>query len=97
MRDNVQFLDELKAIVGRRHVLRKAESTRHYRTAEQAAADGSTFREAARRPGRVSEEEYDKMIVPKELIGEGPAQPGVASPSRRLATAFAGPKQGASQ
>ena len=39
--------------------------------AEQAAADGSTLREAALRSGKVSAEEYDKVIVPKEMIGEG--------------------------
>ncbi len=39
--------------------------------AEQAAADGSTLREAALRSGKVSEEEDDKVIVPKEMIGEG--------------------------
>ena len=39
--------------------------------AEQAAADGSTLREAALRSGKVSEEEYDKVIVPKDMIGEG--------------------------
>ncbi len=39
--------------------------------AEQAAADGSTLREAALRSGKVSEEEYDRVIVPKDMIGEG--------------------------
>jgi fumarate hydratase class II len=39
--------------------------------AEQAAADGSTLREAALRLGKVSAEEYDKVIVPKDMIGEG--------------------------
>jgi fumarate hydratase, class II len=39
--------------------------------AEQAAADGSTLREAALRSGKVSAEEYDKVIVPKNMIGEG--------------------------
>ena len=39
--------------------------------AEQAAADGSTLKEAALRSGKVSEEEYDKVIVPKDMIGEG--------------------------
>jgi D-lactate dehydrogenase len=32
MRDNVRFLDELQAIVGRRYVLTSPESTRRYRT-----------------------------------------------------------------
>jgi fumarate hydratase class II len=41
--------------------------------AEQAAADGSTLREAALRSGKVSGEEYDKVIVPKDMIGEGVA------------------------
>jgi fumarate hydratase class II len=39
--------------------------------AEQAAADGSTLKEAALRSGKVSEEEYDRVIVPKDMIGEG--------------------------
>jgi fumarate hydratase, class II len=39
--------------------------------AEQAAAGGSTLREAALRSGKVSGEEYDKVIVPKNMIGEG--------------------------
>jgi fumarate hydratase class II len=39
--------------------------------AEQAAADGSTLREAALKSGKVSGEEYDKVIVPKSMIGEG--------------------------
>ena len=39
--------------------------------AEQAAADGSTLREAALRSRKVSGEEYDKVIVPKNMIGEG--------------------------
>jgi len=41
--------------------------------AEQAATDGSTLREAALRSGKVSGEEYDKVIVPKDMIGEGVA------------------------
>jgi hypothetical protein len=77
--------------------LREAERTRHYRAAERAAADTSTLREAALRSGKVSEEEYDKAIVPKDMIEEGSAQPDVASPSHRVVTAFAGPKQGAAQ
>jgi fumarate hydratase, class II len=39
--------------------------------AEQAAADGSTLREAALRSGKVTEEEYDRVIVPEDMIGEG--------------------------
>ena len=39
--------------------------------AEQAAADGSTLREAALKSGKVSEEEYDRVIVPRNMIGEG--------------------------
>ena len=52
-------------------MLTKAVSTRRYRTAEQAAADDSTLREAKLRSGKASEEEYDKVIVPKDMIGEG--------------------------
>jgi fumarate hydratase class II len=39
--------------------------------AKQVAADGSTLREAALRSEKVSEEEYDKAIVPMDMIGEG--------------------------
>src|SRR5260370_27529215 len=39
--------------------------------AEQATADGSTLKEAALRSGKVSEEEDDRVIVPKDMIGEG--------------------------
>ena len=39
--------------------------------AERAAADGSTLREAALKSGKISAEEYDKLIVPKNMIGEG--------------------------
>jgi fumarate hydratase, class II len=39
--------------------------------AEQAAAEGSTLREAALRSGKISAEDYDKIIVPKNMIGEG--------------------------
>jgi hypothetical protein len=69
--DNARFLDELSTIVRRRHVLTKAESTPRYRTAEQAAEDGSTLKEPGLRSGRVRDEEYDKVIVPKDMIGEG--------------------------
>ncbi len=61
--DNVRFLDALRTIVARRHVLTKAESTRRYRTAEQAA-DCSTLRVAALSWGKVREEEYDNVILP---------------------------------
>jgi len=47
--ENARFFDELRTIVGRRHVLTKTEITRRYRTAEQAAADGSILREAVPR------------------------------------------------
>ena len=50
---------------------RYRNSLRLKRVAEQAAADGSTLREAALRSGKVSEEEYDRVIVPKDMIGEG--------------------------
>ncbi len=46
--DNIRFLDELRTIVGRRHVLTKAESTRRYRTAGQAAADAGREQGASR-------------------------------------------------
>ena len=56
-------------------MLTKAVSTRRYRTAEQAAADGSTLREATLRSGKISGEEYDKVIVPKDMISEGVGGP----------------------
>jgi hypothetical protein len=63
--DNACLLDQLRAIVGPRHVLREAESTRHYRAAERAAADGSTLREAALRSRKVSEDGMTKRSFPK--------------------------------
>ncbi len=39
--------------------------------AEDAAAQGTTLREAALKSGKVSEAQYDKVIVPKEMIGHG--------------------------
>ena len=39
--------------------------------AEDADATGSTLREAALRSGKVSAEDYDRIIVPANMIGEG--------------------------
>jgi fumarate hydratase class II len=39
--------------------------------AEKAAADGTTLREAAIASGKVQEGEYDRIIVPKLMIGRG--------------------------
>ena len=39
--------------------------------AEDADATGSTLKEAALKSGKVSEEQYDKVIVPKDMIGDG--------------------------
>jgi fumarate hydratase class II len=39
--------------------------------AEDADASGSTLRAAALRSGKISEAEYDKIIVPKTMIGDG--------------------------
>jgi fumarate hydratase, class II len=39
--------------------------------AEDADATGSTLREAALRSGKVSAEQYDKIIVPTHMIGDG--------------------------
>jgi fumarate hydratase class II len=39
--------------------------------AEQAAAEGTTLKEAALKSGKVSAEEYDRIIVPRHMIGEG--------------------------
>jgi len=39
--------------------------------AEDADATGSTLKEAALKSGKVSEEQYDKIIVPKDMIGDG--------------------------
>jgi fumarate hydratase class II len=41
--------------------------------AEDADATGSTLREAALKSGHVTEEQYDKIIVPKTMIGRGVA------------------------
>jgi fumarate hydratase class II len=39
--------------------------------AEQANATGSTLREAAIRSGKVTEQQYDAIIVPSKMIGDG--------------------------
>jgi fumarate hydratase class II len=39
--------------------------------AEDADATGSTLREAALRSGKVSAEQYDQIIVPRRMIGDG--------------------------
>jgi len=39
--------------------------------AEKAAAEGTTLREAAISSGKVSQDEYDRIIVPKTMIGSG--------------------------
>ncbi len=39
--------------------------------AEKAAAEGTTLREAALKSGKISAEEYDRIIVPRNMIGEG--------------------------
>ncbi len=39
--------------------------------AEKAAAEGTTLKEAALKSGKVSAEEYDRIIVPRNMIGEG--------------------------
>ena len=39
--------------------------------AEDAQATGSTLKEAALRSGKVDEAQYDAVIVPKDMIGEG--------------------------
>lgn len=41
------------------------------RIAEQAAAEGTTLKEAALKSGKISAEEYDRIIVPRNMIGEG--------------------------
>jgi len=39
--------------------------------AETAAADGSTLKEAALKSGKVKEADYDRIIVPKKMVGHG--------------------------
>ncbi|MGH7118724.1 MAG: class II fumarate hydratase, partial [Acetobacteraceae bacterium] len=39
--------------------------------AEQAAAEGTTLREAALKSGKVTAAQYDRTIVPKNMIGHG--------------------------
>jgi fumarate hydratase class II len=39
--------------------------------AEQAATDNSTLRDAALKSGKISEADYDKIIVPKTMVGHG--------------------------
>jgi fumarate hydratase, class II len=39
--------------------------------AEKAAAEGATLREAAIASGKIQADEYDRIIVPKAMIGSG--------------------------
>jgi fumarate hydratase class II len=39
--------------------------------AEKAAADGSTLREAALASGEIDEKTFDKLVVPKNMVGSG--------------------------
>jgi fumarate hydratase class II len=39
--------------------------------AETAAAEGITLREAALKSGKITAEEYDRIIVPRNMIGQG--------------------------
>jgi fumarate hydratase class II len=39
--------------------------------AEKAAADGTTLREAAIASGEVQADEYDRIIVPRTMVGSG--------------------------
>jgi hypothetical protein len=39
--------------------------------AEKAAAEGTTLREAAVASGKIRADEYDRIIVPKTMIGNG--------------------------
>ncbi len=39
--------------------------------AEQAAADGSTLRQAVLASGKIDEAEYDRLIVPRDMVGDG--------------------------
>ena len=41
--------------------------------AEDAQATGSTLKAAALKSGKVSEADYDRIIVPEQMIGEGVA------------------------
>jgi fumarate hydratase class II len=41
--------------------------------AEDAAASGTTLKETAIKSGKVSEADYDRIIVPRNMIGEGVA------------------------
>ena len=38
-----------------------------------AAASGTTLKETAIKSGKVSEADYDRIIVPRNMIGEGVA------------------------
>ena len=41
------------------------------RIAEEAAADGSKLKEAALASGKITEEEYDRIVDPAKMIGDG--------------------------
>jgi fumarate hydratase class II len=60
--DSLMLVTALSPVIG-------YENAAHI--AERAMADGTTLREAAIASGNVSEDEYDKIIVPARMIGNG--------------------------
>ena len=69
-RDRIQFLvDNTLMLVTALSPVIGYQNAAHI--AEQANATGSTLREAAIKSGKVSEQQYDAIIVPSQMIGDG--------------------------
>jgi fumarate hydratase, class II len=62
--NNLMLVTALSPVIGYQHAAH---------IAEDADATGSTLKEAALRSGKISAEEYDKIIVPKNMTGDGVA------------------------
>ncbi|WP_242098652.1 class II fumarate hydratase [Sphingomonas sp. CROZ-RG-20F-R02-07] len=60
--DNLMLVTALSPVIG-------YQNAAHI--AEDAQATGSTLKEAALKSGKVDEAQYDKVIVPKDMIGTG--------------------------
>jgi len=60
--DNLMLVTALSPVIGYQNAAQIAEN---------AQATGSTLKEAALKSGKVTEEQYDKVIVPHNMIGAG--------------------------
>jgi fumarate hydratase class II len=64
MENNLMLVTALSPVIGYQAAAK---------IAEEAQASGSTLREAALKSGAVTEEQYDRIIVPGDMIGQGVA------------------------